>query len=417
MTSQTTDYAQRWPDKMAVNEHEKPQDKMEQRFTSVNNPYLWTPPEQNADSFSQEIEQERPQEWQQTTKLPPLQAQTPPTSPAERSLPSISHATGYASHDEQLYPEQGAERAHSQTPLFGADRSPSVPSAPSPPRGEDVGQDMLSKLILGSVTSRAAASKYTSSEHFPSNLGIRTGREALMYYYSRVGELKAYQSARRTTRLPPPTKTRSPERDEFTKDQLHRIEGSRVGKPRPQPKPATKARAASASAATSPVQRTPQPRKRTPKARTLSDFHNEAFPSQEKKHKRAAPSKKTEDTRHWSEMEDYAPSISTLETNGKALKAYWQGNNLLDLSADPERHSLHPQELGVASTLRLTCAQYMTNKRKIFKAGLEARREGKTFTKTAAQGACSIDVNKASQLHIAFDRVGWLEPSWFDQWL
>jgi hypothetical protein len=409
-----TDYPQRWPD-AAAHESEKPQDKMEQRFTSVNG-YLYTPPEHNADSFSQEITQEQPMEWQQTAKLAPLQAQTPPTSPAERSLPSIGDATGYASNDEPLYPARRADRARSQTPLFGADRSPSIPPAVPAPSGEDVGQDMLSKLLIGRP--RPAASKYTPSEYFPSNLGVTTGREALIYYFSRVNELQAIRKAKRTAKLPSPKKTRSPERDEFTRQQLDRISGQvRVTKPRSQPKPTSKARAVSASAATSPVQRTSTPRRRTPKARTLSEFHDTAFPTQEKKHKRAPPSKKVEDNTPWHEMDNYAPPTNTLDTNGKALKAYWQGANLLDLSADPDRHELHPQEVNVASTLRLTCAQYMTNKRKIFKSKLEYLREGKNFTKTAAQGACSIDVNKASQLHEAFTRVGWLENSWFEKWL
>ena len=85
----------------------------------------------------------------------------------------------------------------------------------------------------------------------------------------------------------------------------------------------------------------------------------------------------------------------------------------LDLDKDPDRELLHPQELAVAAKLRLSCAQYLTNKRKIFRARLQTLKDGKNFTKTAAQGACAIDVNKASQLWDAFNRVGWFDEKWY----
>jgi len=85
---------------------------------------------------------------------------------------------------------------------------------------------------------------------------------------------------------------------------------------------------------------------------------------------------------------------------------------MLDLSNDPDRDLLHPSELKVASTLRLTCAMYLTSKRRIFIGRVAALRRGKEFRKTDAQQACKIDVNKASKLWAAFDKVGWFNPVW-----
>jgi len=42
-------------------------------------------------------------------------------------------------------------------------------------------------------------------------------------------------------------------------------------------------------------------------------------------------------------------------------------------------------------------------------------RIGKEFRKTDAQQACKIDVNKASKLWTAFDKVGWFKKDFFLQ--
>jgi hypothetical protein len=102
-----------------------------------------------------------------------------------------------------------------------------------------------------------------------------------------------------------------------------------------------------------------------------------------------------------------SPPVETL--NGlKPLKAEWKGN-ALDLSYDPQRHLLHPSELNLASTLRLSCASYLTSKRRIFQDKVERAKQGKEFRKTDAQKACRIDVNKASKLWAAYEKVGWLD--------
>lgn len=132
---------------------------------------------------------------------------------------------------------------------------------------------------------------------------------------------------------------------------------------------------------------------------------------------RAPGTKRPEDTDYKS-LPDYSPSTSTLpKNNPKSLKADWPSNNLLNLSNDPDRDLLHEAELNLASTLRLSCATYLCSKRRIFEARLNALRINKEFRKTDAQQACKIDVNKASKLWTAYDKVGWFDVSHFRQHL
>ncbi|TKA73812.1 hypothetical protein B0A49_02078 [Cryomyces minteri] len=116
-------------------------------------------------------------------------------------------------------------------------------------------------------------------------------------------------------------------------------------------------------------------------------------------------------------LPDYSPPLSSLPAGNKALKADWKGQ-ILDLSTDPDRHLLHEAEVHLAATLRLSCATYLCSKRRIFEARLETFRRGKVdFRKTDAQQACKIDVNKASKLWTAFDRVGWLRKEYIEMYL
>ena len=105
---------------------------------------------------------------------------------------------------------------------------------------------------------------------------------------------------------------------------------------------------------------------------------------------------------------DYCPPLGDLPAKPNSLKVDWKGNPL-DLSKDPNRHLLHPDELILAGLLRLDCATYLTSKRRIFERRLQCAKIGKEFRKTDAQQACKIDVNKASKLWMAYDKVGWLD--------
>jgi SWIRM domain len=92
----------------------------------------------------------------------------------------------------------------------------------------------------------------------------------------------------------------------------------------------------------------------------------------------------------------------------------WTGKPL-DLSEDPNIRLLHPEEISLAANLRMDCATYLTNKRRIFVACIECMKVGKAFKKTNSQQACKIDVNKASKLWEAFDKVGWFEERHFSR--
>ena len=115
-------------------------------------------------------------------------------------------------------------------------------------------------------------------------------------------------------------------------------------------------------------------------------------------------------------LPDYCPPTLTLGQNAKALKVEWNSNHL-DLTNDPDRHMLHEAEMTAASVLRLSCAMYLCSKRRIFEARLRAFKNKKEFRKTDAQQACKIDVNKASKLWTAFERVGWFDKTYLEDFL
>lgn len=152
--------------------------------------------------------------------------------------------------------------------------------------------------------------------------------------------------------------------------------------------------------------------KRTPKARNLDSFE-EHIGSVSPKTARTAT---TRDDSDYNALKDYSPPLSTLMGNEKKLKAEWKGNKL-DLSTDPDRHLLHEAELELASTLRLNCATYLCSKRRVFLARIQALKVPKEFRRTDAQQACKIDVNKASKLWQAYDKVGWFDASYFREHL
>ncbi|EPE36966.1 Homeo [Glarea lozoyensis ATCC 20868] len=114
-------------------------------------------------------------------------------------------------------------------------------------------------------------------------------------------------------------------------------------------------------------------------------------------------------------LPDYAPPLSSLPNKPNSLKVDWKGAPI-DLKSDPHVHLLHPDEVALAANLRLDCATYLTSKRRIFIKRIEAFRINKEFRKTDAQQACKIDVNKASKLWAAFDKVGWLHQHWIEKY-
>jgi hypothetical protein len=118
----------------------------------------------------------------------------------------------------------------------------------------------------------------------------------------------------------------------------------------------------------------------------------------------------------FSSLPDFCPPLDSLPNKANSLKVDWKGAPI-DLRFDPHAHLLHPDEISLAANLRLDCATYLTSKRRIFIKRIEAYRINKEFRKTDAQQACKIDVNKASKLWQAFDKVGWLNAKWIARYV
>lgn len=121
---------------------------------------------------------------------------------------------------------------------------------------------------------------------------------------------------------------------------------------------------------------------------------------------------------NWELLPDYSPSWDTLPTTNtnKSMKVEWKGS-IMDLSNDMLRDKLHPAELYVAQILRLPCSLYLDSKRRLFMSKVERMRQGLPFRRTDAQKACHIDVNKASRLYSAYEKVGWLDDKLFTKYL
>lgn len=124
----------------------------------------------------------------------------------------------------------------------------------------------------------------------------------------------------------------------------------------------------------------------------------------------------TREDKDFNALPDYSPPLSTLPNRPNSLKVEWKGAPI-DLRDDPYRHLLHDDEITLAANLRLDCATYLTSKRRIFIARIECLKIKKEFRKTDSQQACKIDVNKASKLWAAFEKVGWLKPEHFTKYL
>lgn len=102
---------------------------------------------------------------------------------------------------------------------------------------------------------------------------------------------------------------------------------------------------------------------------------------------------------------DMSPPLNTL-TNNKCLEVSWEGLPL-DLSGDPHVERLHIAEIRLASVLNLSCASYLTYKRRIFQMKVERERMGLAFRKTDSYRACNMDFKRAAKLWDAYANVDW----------
>ncbi|KAF9976625.1 hypothetical protein BGZ73_008164 [Actinomortierella ambigua] len=106
--------------------------------------------------------------------------------------------------------------------------------------------------------------------------------------------------------------------------------------------------------------------------------------------------------------EDVGPVSMLQGTN--LPKVTWKGTPL-PVDGKPGAERLHPHEAYIASTLRLSPAQYLLCKKTLILASRGFQSNHKVFRKTDAQKLCHVDVNKASKLWEVFTKIGWLAGS------
>jgi hypothetical protein len=146
-----------------------------------------------------------------------------------------------------------------------------------------------------------------------------------------------------------------------------------------------------------------------------SDISNISTPSPVKRRK-ATSSPAVNVHIDWESVPDFSPDSATLPNNNRCMKVEWKGQPM-DLKNDPLVEKLHPAEVTLASILRLPCNLYLDSKRRLFAEKVARLRRGLPFRRTDAQKSCRIDVNKASRLFAAFEKIGWLEDDLFNKYL
>ncbi|KAH6665141.1 putative SWIRM domain-containing protein [Halenospora varia] len=291
---------------------------------------------------------------------PPL---SPPVSPDSKSSTPDDSST-VSVRDPILFP-QDSQRASSQPPLFAYDdtqrvvdehvraRESSMFREASPPREQEYQLALEFKSQVAKV--------------FNTNRSLWAARE--LAYLKEDNAMR--MGARRYTAIAPTPRN---------------VNG------RPLPRPVSGPRSG--------VQKPPRQPKVRPSVRETS----------------GEPKRVAREDKDFVALPDYCPPISSLPNKPNSLKVDWKGAPI-DLRNDPHAHLLHPDEVALAANLRLDCATYLTSKRRIFMKRLDTLRINKEFRKTDAQQACKIDVNKASKLWQAFDKVHWLEDHWVRKFL
>lgn len=391
---------------------------------------LMSPPEQKSyESFDSKIEfattSQQPTTPLLKTTYPILSSTSgvlsPPISPEQRSLllasqrqiESIGASVTIAVKDPILYPHSEASST-SQPPLFLSQEQQALSIISS----DDVAQidrhmserarqkynwKAMNNTTLPPLPNR---DEYVAALEFKACLMERVARDPIGHLNRERQYLKDQDRARNAYRssLATPSKignaTSTPQLKKKTLPILA-----------PSPSGVQKQRAAPKTPA-----RTAKPNPRRERSRTS------ATPDISSGRSRNTGTSTRED-KDFRALLDRCPPISTLDALVASgvrdpLHAEWKGNSL-DISKDALRELLHPQELVLASRLRLDCATYLTSKRRVFLARYECYKgtwgQGKgkkEFRKTDAQQACKIDVNKASKLWVSFHNAGWFDEKW-----
>ncbi|KAL1583003.1 hypothetical protein WHR41_08495 [Cladosporium halotolerans] len=365
-------------------------------------PYLSPPEEAALSNFSKDAGLSPAQTPWRTTKLPPIHTpHSPPASPTTSTPVTLAPINSglpqtAAAHDPPLFSHSQSDE--NAAPLFDDGRRDSDFTAPrndslSPEKTNAKPKKIFARLL----------------HHFNGD------QPALDYWrmgYEELSSIPGYGAKKHATLQPPVANTGR--LDAYTASLKHSLDHpseGRITKAKqspPKPKAVKPAKVA--------VPPTPLPRK--PRAPAVPrESKSQSVEPQARK--RAPPSKhaplKAED-KDWAKLPDYSPPTSTLDHGAKPLKVTWKGSPN-DLRTDPEVQFMHPQEVEAAAELKLFGAQYLANKRRIFIAKVGCLREGKNFTKTAAQQACNIDVNKTSKLWEAYDKSGWFDREHFEKFL
>jgi hypothetical protein len=303
---------------------------------------------------------------------------SPPVSP-EQKVASPEEATTINVKDPILYPNQ-ENNASSQPPLF-----------------VDSDEDVAQHVVDGHMSARA------QDQFRESSPPLRDDYFLALEFKSQVAKMAGANPKRWFNR----------EREYLLEDQRIRINAQRSAQ-RPLPKiaPAPWAGAPRAVRPAGPKKTTSPTIVRERNRPKPVRNYGSATPEPKRQHAGTT----TREDKDFNSLPDYSPPLSTLPNRPNSLKVEWKGAPI-DLRNDPFRHLLHEDEVTLAANLRLDCATYLTSKRRIFIARIECFKIGKEFRKTDSQQACKIDVNKASKLWQAFDKVGWLRKEHFIRFL
>ncbi|KAI7906291.1 uncharacterized protein BX663DRAFT_428168 [Cokeromyces recurvatus] len=104
---------------------------------------------------------------------------------------------------------------------------------------------------------------------------------------------------------------------------------------------------------------------------------------------------------------EWVPNMNVF--NHSLPTVVWKGTPLL-IKHLPYYELLHPGEVYIASTLRITPEQYLKCRRSLILAAKEFNKRHLQFRKSDAQKCARIDVNKISMLWSVFNKLGWFNP-------
>ncbi|KAI1328230.1 hypothetical protein F5Y16DRAFT_398635 [Xylariaceae sp. FL0255] len=318
--------------------------------------------------------------------VPPL---SPPDSPAARADDRIVNLTTGAS-DPILYPTNSITTPHSQQPLFARDDS------------------IDARRIVDDHVSARPAELFKDAP--PPK---KDDYELALYFQSQL--MKQYMANPRSWLIREREQLIADRRAQARNKQQFKLKPILPAKPQPIRKEVQRPKIVKAPKVTKPISAKPRPIRAGPSPSGLVKSMVRAPSVTPDPSPRRATAPNRVDV-EYNALPDYCPPRDSLPNKANSLKVDWKGTPT-DLSDDPDRHLLHPDEVMLASNLRLSCATYLTSKRRIFIRRLECLRVGKEFRRTDAQQACKIDVNKASKLWAAFEKVGWLEKTWIQQYL